>query len=228
MASSRRSCSSTLVVPRLFSIDQHICGDSPDQYAKHQDAGIPDEFPSLQGGHASPYAANSEMGSSTEDGRQRRRRTGFEPRHPQPGARTEPQFRDSRRGLQPSSRRGRRDHVAPAVHDVDMAHIAARLARGSDGWFAHSRRFLTGGRYPVRSAGRNGSCPGTVPGRNYSDASLAAAGRVLGGQQMIQRHVRMDGGVERVSGAFQQCRAAAVASQCVERSCRTCHAGCGA
>ena len=74
--------------------------------------------------------------------RQRRARAGarlerggqslVEPEHLGPAAEAEAELRDGRRALQPAAARGRRDDVAPAVHDVDVAGVAARLAVAID------------------------------------------------------------------------------------------------
>ena len=62
-----------------------------------------------------------------------------EPRHLQAGAEAEPELGDRRGGLQPSARRRRRDHVAPAVDDVDVARVAAGLAGLRHGRLAGAR-----------------------------------------------------------------------------------------
>src|SRR6185312_7242704 len=57
-------------------------------------------------------------------GREARRALLVEPGYLQPRAEAEAERRDHRRGLQPAAARRRRDHVAPAVDDVEMAGVA--------------------------------------------------------------------------------------------------------
>ena len=129
-----------------------------------------------------PSAISARPVAQHERGRQRRARArpgaqggggaGIEPRHLQPGAEAEPELGDRRRGLQPAARGRDRDHVAPAVDDVDVARVAAGVAR------PHDRRLAGAGdrAASVRSGGRNGARPGTAPGRHSRDAVVADLG----------------------------------------------------
>ena len=62
-------------------------------------------------------------------GHQRGRQSLVEPEHLGPAAEAEAELGDGRRALQPATARRRRDHVAPAVDDVDVAGVAARPRR---------------------------------------------------------------------------------------------------
>src|SRR5260370_38477793 len=60
----------------------------------------------------------------------------LEPEHLRAGVELEAELGDDRRALQPAAARRCRNHVAPAVDDVDMTSVAARLAIGEDKGFA--------------------------------------------------------------------------------------------
>src|SRR5207249_1497220 len=84
-----------------------------------------------------PRRAEGEIGPlvlEDETGRERgaralpRRQAGgkprLEPEHLGPAAEAESQARDHRRAVQPAARGRGRDHVAPAVDDIEMASVA--------------------------------------------------------------------------------------------------------
>src|SRR4029077_5926674 len=66
-----------------------------------------------------------------------RRRILVEPRDLQPRAEAEAELWNDRRTLQPTAARGRRDHVPPAVDDVDVNGVAGDGAERARRRLAH-------------------------------------------------------------------------------------------
>ena len=103
-----------------------------------------------------------ERGARAAPGRQRGRQPLLQPEHLHPAAEAEAELGDGRRALQPAAARGRRDHVAPAVDDVDVAGVAAghaRPARRSARPWSRRRRGLRGARARGRTPASRGSRP---------------------------------------------------------------------
>ena len=107
------------------------------------------------------------------------------------------------RRLQPATRRRRRDHVAPAVDDIEMNRVAAQFRQRREGRLALAE---AAGLLPCRhwpgSARRARSLSPSMPGRNSNDArarvdQLAACVVVGVAQQRIHRHVRRSWGRRR-------------------------------
>src|SRR5690606_36905569 len=76
--------------------------------------------------------ARAERGPGAAAGGEGVRQALLQPGHLQPGAEREAQFGDDRVGLEPAAARGGRDHVAPAVDDVQVAGVAAGRAVPGD------------------------------------------------------------------------------------------------
>src|SRR5882672_10766140 len=71
-------------------------------------------------------------GARTLAWRQRGGMVFLQPEHLRAAAEAEAEFWDHRRRLQPAARRGRRDHVAGLIDDVEMHGVAAHLAEAAD------------------------------------------------------------------------------------------------
>ena len=84
-------------------------------------------------------------------------RPGLQPGHLQPGAEREAQLGDDRVGLQPAAAGRGRDHVAPAVDDVEVAGVAAGGAVRGDGRLARPRRPAAGASVRARRWRRRGA-----------------------------------------------------------------------
>src|SRR5712672_4753567 len=62
----------------------------------------------------------------------------LEPEYLRAAAEAEADFRNHRRRLQPAAGRGRRDHVAGLIDDVEMYGVAAHFAEAADGRLARA------------------------------------------------------------------------------------------
>src|SRR6202521_3218134 len=81
-----------------------------------------------------------ERGARALTGRKRGWVARLEPEHLRPRAEAESEFRNDRGGLQPAAGRGRGDHVACAIHDIEMHGVAAHRAEPPDGRLAGPER----------------------------------------------------------------------------------------
>src|SRR5712691_10415964 len=75
----------------------------------------------------------TERGARPLARREGRRMIFLKPEHLRAAAEAEAEFRNHRRRLQPAAGRGRRDHVAGGIDDVEMHGVAAHFAETADG-----------------------------------------------------------------------------------------------